>query len=92
MEWLTSPIRFWVDQLQIYDISPLEGLFISSASGTTVLATVFCHNLVALHLLDIPPSGYISPAVMITCLITLIRPERLTLGFQSPGFFPDREA
>ena len=51
-------------------------------------------NLVALHLSDIPQYGYILPAMMATCLLTLIRLERLTLGFQffqPPGFHFDRE-
>ena len=42
-------------------------------------------RLVVLHLQDIPPSGYISPEVMLATLSTLTSLESLLLGFQSPG-------
>jgi hypothetical protein len=49
-------------------------------------------HLVQLHLYLIPQSGYISPEVMITCLSALTSLERLSLGFQSPRSYPNRES
>ena len=48
-------------------------------------------HLVQLHLHGIPQSGYISPEMMITCLSALTSLERLSLGFQSPQSYPNRE-
>ena len=41
--------------------------------------------------LMIPHSTYISPDAMVTILSTLTSLDSLTLGFESPQFFPDRE-
>jgi hypothetical protein len=49
-------------------------------------------HLVQLHLYLIPQSGYISPEVMITCLSALTFLEKLSLGFQSPRSYPNRES
>jgi hypothetical protein len=43
-------------------------------------------HLVHLDLWGIPPSGYMSPEAMVTCLSTLTKLERLTIHFQSPQF------
>ena len=48
-------------------------------------------HLVALELLNIPHSGYISPKVMATALCTLTGLERLWLKFETPRTFLDRE-
>src|SRR6267142_2038486 len=49
------------------------------------------HDLVTLHLWDIPLSGYISPDAMISGLSALTRLEKLVLGFQFPRSRADRE-
>ena len=49
-------------------------------------------HLVELHLHRIPQSGYLSPEVMVTCLSALTSLERLSLGFQSPQSYPNRES
>ena len=51
-------------------------------------------DLVTLGLLDLPPSVYISPEVMATCLFMWTRLEILVLGFQSPtsSSHPDQES
>ena len=49
-------------------------------------------DLVALHILEIPHSGYISPEAMVRCLSTLTRLERFSLGFESPLSRPVRES
>jgi hypothetical protein len=41
-------------------------------------------NIVLLHLLEIPSSGYISPEVMATCLAALPNLGLLSFGFRSP--------
>jgi hypothetical protein len=41
-------------------------------------------DLVRLDLENIPHSGYISPGEMVSCLSTLTRLDRLSLGFRSP--------
>jgi hypothetical protein len=46
-------------------------------------------HLVHLDLWGIPPSGYMSPEAMVTCLSDLTKLERLILTFQSPQFRPD---
>jgi hypothetical protein len=48
-------------------------------------------HLVHLQLLNIPHSGYFTPESMVTCLLTLIRLESLTLKFESPRPRSDRE-
>jgi hypothetical protein len=40
-------------------------------------------NLLTLTLDNIPPTGYISPEAMVTCLVALPRLENLVIGFQS---------
>ena len=47
-------------------------------------------NLVNLHLIGIPVTGYISPQVMVTVLSTLTQLRSLSIDFESPGFLPDR--
>jgi hypothetical protein len=39
-------------------------------------------NLVSLSLCDIPPSGYVSPEAMVTCLSALTRLKLLLIGFK----------
>jgi hypothetical protein len=46
-------------------------------------------HLINLHLLNTPPSGYISPEVMVTALATLTNLETLKLEFQSPQSYPN---
>jgi hypothetical protein len=48
------------------------------------------HDLVTLHLYDIPHSGYISPEAMVITLSTLTRLQELTLRFRSPRSPVDR--
>ena len=48
-------------------------------------------HLVHLQLLNIPHSSYFTPESMVTCLLTLIRLESLTLKFESPRPRSDRE-
>jgi hypothetical protein len=48
------------------------------------------HDLVTLHLYDIPHSGYISPEVMVITVSILTRLEELTLRFRSPRSPADR--
>ena len=45
---------------------------------------LFTHNIVTLHLFEIPRSGYFSPEAMGTALSTLTSLEKLFLEFQSP--------
>jgi hypothetical protein len=45
-------------------------------------------HLVCLYLIKIPPSAYISPDAMVTCLSTLTRLETLRLEFESPPLRP----
>ena len=47
-------------------------------------------HLVSLHLLAIPPSGYISPKEMVTCLSVLTRLETLGIGIGFPRGHHDR--
>jgi len=47
-------------------------------------------DVVDLHLLMIPHSGYISPEAMVNCLSSLTRLEDFRLGFQAPGSSPPR--
>jgi len=47
-------------------------------------------DLVNLHLLDIPVSGYISPEGMASCLSSLTKLEDLRLAFSPPAFYPDQ--
>jgi hypothetical protein len=49
-------------------------------------------HFVALHLQDIPHSGYISPDAMVTTLSTLTSLGLLSLEFQSPLSRPNRES
>jgi hypothetical protein len=49
-------------------------------------------DLVNIHLVDIPHSGYISPKAMVRCLSTLTRLRELTIGFKSPLSRPVRES
>ena len=47
-------------------------------------------HLLHLDLWGIPPSGYISPEAMVTCLSSLTNLERLIIHFQSSQSRPDR--
>ncbi len=49
-------------------------------------------QLVELHLIGVPHSGYISPGEMVTCLSMLTGLESLSLGFESPQSGPDQES
>jgi len=44
------------------------------------------HDIVHLHLRDIPYSGYISPEAMATCLTALTQIENFSLHFRSPRY------
>jgi hypothetical protein len=46
------------------------------------------NDLVDLHLLRIPPFGYISPQAMVNCLSSLTRLEDFRLGLQQPASSP----
>ena len=48
-------------------------------------------HLVTLSLTDIPHSGYISPEAIVALISVLSSLENLSLQFQSPQSFPDRE-
>jgi hypothetical protein len=61
---------------------PFPGLLILLLSAT---------DLVYLSIWKIPHSGYISPEAMVHCLSTLMRLERLSIGFESPLSRPARE-
>ena len=50
------------------------------------------HDLVELRLWNIPPSGYISPDAMVTCLSALTRLEMFFHGFRFPRSRADRES
>jgi hypothetical protein len=50
------------------------------------------HDLVVLHLENIPQSGYISPKAMVAGLSALSRLKQLSLEFQSPRSRADRES
>ena len=49
-------------------------------------------NLITVHLMDIPLSGYIPPEAMVTALSTLTSLESFILQFQSPLSSPARES
>jgi hypothetical protein len=49
-------------------------------------------HLVRLELWGIPPSGYISPEAMTTCLSVLTRLEGLDIDFKSPRGRPDQKS
>jgi F-box-like len=49
-----------------------------------------CHDLVVVHLWNIPDTGYISPQAMATSLIPLTRLDFLGIGFESPASSPNR--
>ena len=48
------------------------------------------HDLVTLHLRDIPHSGYISPEVTVTCLSSMTSLTTLYLAFRSPRSYPNQ--
>jgi hypothetical protein len=60
----------------------LRSLSLSGISFPS-LGKLLCTNpdLVRLHILNIPPSGYISPETMVACLSTLTRLQTLSLRF-----------
>jgi len=47
-------------------------------------------QIIELHLIDMPNSGYISPEMMTTCLAMLPNLENFSLGFLSPFSRPDQ--
>ena len=49
-------------------------------------------GLVRLILREIPPSGYISPESIVTCLAVLPNLDVLCIGFESPLSLPDRKS
>ena len=53
---------------------------------------MFATDLARLDLHRIPHSGYISPEAIVTCLSTLPRLEKLSLGFKSPRSRPKPES
>ena len=57
--------------------------------GTLLSSTT---NLVQLHLLKIPHSGYIAPETIVPCLSTLTRLKSLHLGFRYPRSLAHRES
>jgi hypothetical protein len=67
------------------EILKLDGIPFPGLPNLLLSAT----HLVALHLSDIPYSGYISPVAMATTLSTLTSLESLSLQFQSPRSHPD---
>ena len=70
--------------LQIF----LEG--ISFPALPTLLSSA--HNLVDLQLKYIPQSGYISPEVMVLCLVALKKLDNLCLWFKAPISRPQRRS
>jgi F-box-like len=48
-----------------------------------------CHDLITVHLEEVPNSGYISPEAMATALSGLTKLESFHIGFESPASFPD---
>jgi hypothetical protein len=48
-----------------------------------------CNDLVDLHLLQIPHSGYIPPEAMATSISALTSLTKLSIGFESPASRPD---
>jgi hypothetical protein len=63
----------------------LEGIPFPVLPGLLLSAS----DLVTLHLLRIPHTGYIQPKDMVAALATLTRLEDLYIGFQSPASCPD---
>ncbi len=67
----------------------LRSLRLHSTRFTTLQKLLLSANdLVDLHLLMIPVSGYIPPEAMVLCVSSLTRLEDFRLGFQSPGMGP----
>jgi hypothetical protein len=62
--------------------------FIFPALGKLLLSTT---DLLTLHLLDIPKSGYFSPEQIVTSLSALTRLQELFIDFRSPRSHADRE-
>jgi hypothetical protein len=50
------------------------------------------HDLVNLHLSEIPIAGYISPEAMAACLSALTRLESFAIEFRFPASLPDRRS
>jgi hypothetical protein len=50
------------------------------------------HDLVKLHLFDVPNAGYISPEAMAACLSALTRLESFVIKFRSPASLLDRRS
>ena len=49
----------------------------------------FCHQLVKVHLANIPNTGYISPEATATALSALTKLQFVYIGFESPASRPD---
>ena len=47
-------------------------------------------HLVILELWNIPPSGYFSPEVIVTCFFVLTRLKRIAIQFEALPIYPDR--
>jgi hypothetical protein len=75
-----SAPRLQVLQLERVPIPGLPKLLLSAT------------DLVLLILRHVPHSGYISPEAIVTCLSTLPRLKKLSLGFESPRSRPNRES
>jgi len=69
----------------------LQNIYLDNLSfpalPTLLLST---SDLITLSLGSIPPTGYISPKVMITCLVALPRLETLYMKFRSPAPRPSQ--
>ncbi|KAI0282417.1 hypothetical protein BC826DRAFT_1064926 [Russula brevipes] len=71
-------------------LQALSFLHISTPFPTLQKLLLSANHLVDLGLRDIPPSGYISPQAMATCISVLTRLETLHLGFTSLPNLPDQ--
>lgn len=68
----------------------LQSLYLDSIPCPTLPKLLLsASDLVDLCLLDIPPSGYIAPEVMVTCLTAMTKLGTLELVFRSPRSLPD---
>ena len=67
----------------------LQSLLLRGIPFSSFPKFVSCFTqIVHLHLLEIPSSGYISPKVMATCLAALPNLKSLAIGFRSPPSRP----
>ncbi|KAH9981602.1 hypothetical protein BJV74DRAFT_79664 [Russula compacta] len=69
----------------------LQSLYLDGVTFPTLPKLLLsARDLVDLCLLDIPPSGYIPPEVMVTCLTVMTKLGTLELVFRSPRSLPDQ--